>query len=137
MQRAVKHVQSAEKDSSVVSKIEQSSHTPYPLVLARGGLSQAPVVTKFVDLVNQGKATLIPGVARPNAQAQKILDKRPASKVPEDGVSGWRGKEKRIPRMTSIGAVGLVRASEIGGAAEIVGPVMERATRVRDRYKNV
>jgi hypothetical protein len=140
MQQAVKHLQNAASETSIESQIQQSIATPFPLVLARGGMSNGPVVTKFVDLVNQGKGIAIPNVLRPNASAQKIIEKKindaKGRKSAAVDREGWR-KSNKLPKMTSVGAVGVVRAQEVEGAAKIVGPVFEKETRVRDRYKNV
>jgi hypothetical protein len=134
MQQAVKHLQNADPLTSIETQIQASVATPFPLILARGGMSQGPVVTKFVDLVNQGKGIAIPNVVRPNANAKRIIESKEVKKgIDRDA---WR-RSNKVPKLTSVGAVGVVRVGEVEGAGKIVGPVFEKETRVRDRYKNV
>lgn len=136
MQQAVKHLKNADPETSIEKQIQASVKTPFPLILARGGMSRGPVVTKFVDLVNQGKSIAIPNVLRPNASANRVIERKAGEVRKGIDREGWRNSNK-VPRLSSVGAVGVVRVGEVDGAGKVVGPVFERETRVRDRYKNV
>lgn len=134
MLQAVKHLKTANADEGIESSIINSADMPSPLVLTRNGMSQGPVLTKLVDLVNQGAPSQVPRAAKPSRNAEKILQKRDLQQAKL--VNTWK-LNKKVPKITTVGAVALVKSSEIDGAAKVVGPIVEKETRVRDRYRNV
>ena len=139
---------------NVYTDIVDSASTPYPIILTKSN-SQAPIVTKLVDLVNQGKKSVDPFIHKPNRILDKILDDRKnlddslvLKKSKKENVTvdvildqrqerlNWR-KSRKVPRMTSVAATGMVKVREVDGAAKMKGEIFEKVTTVKDRYANV
>ncbi|KAJ3227129.1 hypothetical protein HK099_003348 [Clydaea vesicula] len=147
------------EELSLIRSVINSASTPYPLVLSRDVLSQAPVTTKFVDLINLGRKNTIPAIVKPSKALKTSLkkqlelkkmkelslqkqSKKEGKKIEEleleekEKIQKWRSNVK-VPRMTSVGAVGLAKSSELQIKNNVVGPIMKKVLFENDRFRNV